>query len=392
MNASAITPAVTAIVQSARIWPSRTGQIPINGEAEGPSYCRFPISTSSSPSPNNSTRWPCRTRIARDPKHLGAEIGFFSILHTWGQTLTHHPHIHSVVTGGGLRPDRAGWVHGRQRFFLSVRVLSRLFRRLFLEALQKAFEKKRLSFHGNLTPLAEPNAFRALLAPLRHREWVVYAKPPFGGPQQVIDYLGRYTHRVAISNQRLKNVENVEVTFHYKQYRAEDGQQAREMTVSAEEVIRRFLLHTQPTQGGQSGTVPAIAEYAAGPPDTRGGAKQAGPGSSADAGVALSAMSYRHTRADPVSPVGHRPAAAADGYVLMSFRAGPIRPGVIANRSERQGCVRNWKTGLLGTQFPWFFDDNPLPASLSKRCRGQAPPVYPFSGCLRRTLSQIESP
>lgn len=184
--------------------------------------------------------------IARDPKHLGAEIGFFSILHTWGQTLTHHPHIHSVVTGGGLRPDRAGWVHSRQRFFLSVRVLSRLFRRLFLEALQKAFQGERLAFHGNLTPLAQPNAFRALLAPLRHRDWVVYAKPPFGGPQQVIDYLGRYTHRVAISNQRLKNVENGEVTFQYKQYRAENGQQAREMTVSAEEFIRRFLLHSLP--------------------------------------------------------------------------------------------------------------------------------------------------
>lgn len=184
--------------------------------------------------------------IARDPKHLGAEIGFFSILHTWGQTLTHHPHIHSVVTGGGLRPDRAGWVYSRQRFLLSVRVLSRLFRRLFLEALGQAFQKDRLSFHGNLKPLAQPNAFGALLAPLRHREWVVYAKPPFGGPQQVIDYLGRYTHRIAISNHRLQNVENGQVTFQYKQYRAEDGQQAREMTVSAEEFIRRFLLHTLP--------------------------------------------------------------------------------------------------------------------------------------------------
>ena len=148
----------------------------------------------------------------------------------------------------------------------------------------------------------------------------------------------------------------------------------------------------QPAQAGQSGTVPAIPEHAGTPPASRGGAKQAGPGSFAGTGVALSAMSYRHTRADPVSPVGHRSAAAADGYVLMSFRAGPIRPGVIAIRSERQGCIRNWKTGLLGTQFPWFSDDNPLPASLSKRCRGQAPPVYPFSGCLRRTLSQIESP
>ena len=184
--------------------------------------------------------------IARDPKHLGAEIGFFSILHTWGQTLTHHPHIHSVVTGGGLRSDRTGWVHSRQRFFLSVRVLSRLFRRLFLEALQQAFQEERLSFHGNLTPLAQPNAFRALLAPLRHCKWVVYAKPPFGGPQQVIDYLGRYTHRVAISNHRLRNVEDGQVTFQYKQYRAEDSQKVREMTVSAEEFIRRFLLHTLP--------------------------------------------------------------------------------------------------------------------------------------------------
>jgi len=184
--------------------------------------------------------------IARDPKHLGADIGFFSILHTWGQTLTHHPHIHSVVTGGGLRPDRSGWIHSRKRFCVSVNVLSRRFRKLLLEALHEAFQQHRLSFHGNLAPLAEPRVFYALLAPLVKRKWVVYAKPPFGGPQQVIDYLGRYTHRVAISNHRLKNVENGQVTFQYKQYRAKDGQQAREMTVSAQEFIRRFLLHTLP--------------------------------------------------------------------------------------------------------------------------------------------------
>jgi hypothetical protein len=184
--------------------------------------------------------------IAGDPKHLGAEIGFFSILHTWGQTLTHHPHIHCVVTGGGLRPDRAGWVHSRKRFVLSVRVLSRLFRRLFLEALQTAFAKDRLAFRGQLAPLAHPKAFGAVVSPLRQREWVVYAKPPFGGPQQVIDYLGRYTHRVAITNHRLRNVENGQVTFQYKQYRAEDGQQGREMTLTAEEFIRRFLLHSLP--------------------------------------------------------------------------------------------------------------------------------------------------
>lgn len=184
--------------------------------------------------------------IALDPKHLGAEIGFFSILHTWGQSLTHHPHIHCVVTGGGLRPDHSGWVHCRPGFFLSVRVLSRLFRRLFLQALQKAFDKQDLSFHGVLTALGHPQAFRALLAPLAKCEWVVYAKPPFGGPGQVVEYLGRYTHRVAISNHRLRNVEDGQVTFQYKQYRSKKAHQQREMTVSADEFIRRFLLHSLP--------------------------------------------------------------------------------------------------------------------------------------------------
>ena len=184
--------------------------------------------------------------IARDPKHLGAEIGFFSILHTWGQTLTHHPHIHCVVTGGGLSPDRLRWIHCLPGFFLSVRVLSRLFRRLFLEALHQAFDKQRLSFKGAIDSLAQPKAFRALLAPLGKCEWVVYAKPPFGGPRQVVEYLGRYTHRVAISNHRLLNVDNGHVTFQYKQYRAKDRQKARQMTLSADEFIRRFLLHSLP--------------------------------------------------------------------------------------------------------------------------------------------------
>jgi hypothetical protein len=184
--------------------------------------------------------------IARDPKHLGAEIGFFSILHTWGQTLTHHPHIHCVVTGGGLSVDRLRWIHCLPGFFLSVRVLSRLFRRLFLEALQLAFDKEKLSFKGALDGLAQPNAFRALLAPLGKCEWVVYAKPPFGGPSQVVEYLGRYTHRVAISNQRLLNVDTGQVTFQYKQYRTTDCQKARQMTLPADEFIRRFLLHSLP--------------------------------------------------------------------------------------------------------------------------------------------------
>jgi hypothetical protein len=184
--------------------------------------------------------------IARDPKHLGAEIGFFSILHTWGQTLTHHPHIHCVVTGGGLRPDRSGWIHCHPGFFLSVRVLSRLFRRLFLQALQQAFQQQRLSFRGALTALAEPKAFRTLIAPLGKCEWVVYAKPPFGGPRQVIEYLGRYTHRVALSNHRLLNIDDGQVTFQYKQYRTKDRQKTRQMTLSADEFIRRFLLHSLP--------------------------------------------------------------------------------------------------------------------------------------------------
>ena len=141
---------------------------------------------------------------------------------------------------------RLRWIHCRPGFFLSVRVLSRLFRRLFLEALQLAFDKQRLSFQGALTELAKPKAFRDLTAPLRQCEWVVYAKAPFGGPQKVVDYLGRYTHRVAISNQRLLNVDDDQVTFQYKQYRSKDRQKPRQMTLSADEFIRRFLLHSLP--------------------------------------------------------------------------------------------------------------------------------------------------
>ena len=192
--------------------------------------------------------------IARDPKHLGAEIGFFSILHTWGQALTHHPHIHCVVTGGGLSAVaqelkahyHSRWIHCKPGFFLSVRVLSRLFRRLFLEALQQAFDKQKLFFKGALDGLAQPKAFRDLTAPLRKCEWVVYAKPPFGGPRQVVEYLGRYTHRVAISNHRLLSVDNGQVTFQYKQYRTTDSQKNRQMTLSSDEFIRRFLLHSLP--------------------------------------------------------------------------------------------------------------------------------------------------
>ena len=184
--------------------------------------------------------------IARDPKHLGAEIGFFAILHTWGQNLLHHPHVHCVVPGGGLNADYDHWVACRPGFFLPVKVLSRLFRRLFLEALEKAFGKKQLSFFSELEELKDPAAFRQYLAPLRTAEWVVYAKPPFGGAQRALAYLGRYTHRIAISNQRLLAIDNGEVTFQWKDYRSPDKQKSRTMTLSHDEFIRRFLIHVQP--------------------------------------------------------------------------------------------------------------------------------------------------
>jgi hypothetical protein len=182
--------------------------------------------------------------IAADPKHLGAEIGLVALLHTWGQNLHHHPHVHCVVPGGGPSPDGTRWVSCRPGFFLPVRVLSRLYRRLFLEALQGAFEAGRLGFFGDLARLAEPAAFTRLIADMRKIDWVVYAKPPFGGPEQVLAYLGRYTHRVAIANSRLTSIENGQVAFRWKDYRHHD--RAKVMTLAADEFIRRFLLHTLP--------------------------------------------------------------------------------------------------------------------------------------------------
>jgi hypothetical protein len=182
--------------------------------------------------------------IAADPRHLGAEIGFFSVLHTWGQNLLHHPHLHCVVTGGGLSPDGSRWIAGRAGFFLPVKVLSRLFRRLFLEALEKAFEAGELGFFGALEPLRERDAFRRHLAPVWKADWVVYAKPPFAGPDQVLDYVGRYTHRVALSNDRLLDIEDGKVRFRWKDYR--HGSRQKTMTLDADEFIRRFLLHVLP--------------------------------------------------------------------------------------------------------------------------------------------------
>jgi hypothetical protein len=182
--------------------------------------------------------------IAADPNHLGAEIGFLAVLHTWGQSLLHHPHLHCVVPGGGISPDGKHWIACRPGFFLPVRVLSRLFRRLFLETLQTAFDTGKLRFFSSLERLREPQAFAAYLAPLRQTEWVVYAKPPFGGPEQVLNYLGRYTHRVAISNNRLLDIDSGKVTFRWKDYRHHDHQKT--MTLEADEFIRRFLLHVLP--------------------------------------------------------------------------------------------------------------------------------------------------
>src|SRR5438132_1393164 len=182
--------------------------------------------------------------IAADPQHLGAEIGFITILHTWGQNLLHHPHVHCVVPGGGISPDGEHWVACRPGFFLPVRVLSRLFRRLFLQHLQQAFDDDELQFFNALAALHDRVAFAKYLAPAAHAEWVVYAKAPFGGPQQVLDYLGRYTHRVAISNNRLVDFSDGKVTFAWKDYRHDSRHKV--MRLDAQEFVRRFLLHVLP--------------------------------------------------------------------------------------------------------------------------------------------------
>ncbi len=183
-------------------------------------------------------------RIAADPRHLGAEIGYLAVLHTWGQNLSHHPHVHCVVPGGGLSPDGESWVSARKGFFLPVRVLSRLFRGLFLDAVRKAFEAGRMSFSGSLAHLSDPQAFYKWLESHWRTDWVVYCKRPFAGPAQVLEYLGRYTHRVAISNHRLVNVSDTGVAFRWKDYRHHDKQ--RTMCLHPHEFMRRFLQHVLP--------------------------------------------------------------------------------------------------------------------------------------------------
>ena len=182
--------------------------------------------------------------IARDPRHLGAEIGFFSVLHSWNQRLQFHPHVHCVLAAGGLAPDRSRWISSRRSFFLPIKVLSRVFRGKFVAGLRSAFLTGKLQFHGRLLPLAEPRAFAAWLRVLFRHDWVVYSKKPFGGPEHVLRYLGAYTHRVAISNRRLVALAEGNVTFRWRD--SAHGNKKRLMTLAVEEFLRRFLLHLLP--------------------------------------------------------------------------------------------------------------------------------------------------
>lgn len=186
------------------------------------------------------------TTIADDPKRMGARVGMTSVLHTWGSALTHHPHVHMIVPGGGLSKDGNRWVACKPGFFLHVRVLSRLFRRLFIEGLLALHCEGELNFFGDLAGLSEPQAFAAYLTPLRKNEWVVYAKPPFGGPEAVLAYLSRYTHRVAISNSRIVSADATTVAFRWKDYRIKNGERQKVMRLATPEFIRRFLIHVLP--------------------------------------------------------------------------------------------------------------------------------------------------
>ncbi len=184
--------------------------------------------------------------IGADPKHLGARLGLTAVLHTWGSAMTHHPHLHFIVPGGGLSLDGEHWVPCKRGFLLPVRVLSRLFRRLFLEQLRAAHQARRLEFYGQHRALADPKAFAEFLAPLQHIEWVVYAKRPFAGPATVLEYLARYTHRVAIANSRLIAFDQQRVTFKWKDYRAQEENRYQTMSLDTDEFIRRFLIHVLP--------------------------------------------------------------------------------------------------------------------------------------------------
>jgi hypothetical protein len=216
-------------------------------------------------------------KIAADPKHLGARIGITAVLHTWGSAMTHHPHVHMIVPGGGLSEDGTTWMSCRPNFFLPVRVLSRLFRRLFLSMLAEAHSAGQLTFYGDHEGLADPVAFAAMLKPLRKIDWVVYSKKPFGGPEAVLAYLSRYTHRVAISNRRLIAADANTVTFTFKDYRIEGPDRYKTMTLATGEFIRRFLMHVLPkgfhrirhygllANGGRAGNIARARALLGGP-------------------------------------------------------------------------------------------------------------------------------
>jgi hypothetical protein len=184
------------------------------------------------------------SQIAADSMHLGAKIGFLSVLHTWGQNLQHHPHVHMLVPGGGLSPDETRWIHCRKNFFLPVHILSCLFRAKFLDGLKRAYDAKQLSLYGSLRTYRQKSVFQKLMNTMYRKKWVVYAKPPFGGPDQVLKYLARYTHRVAISNHRLVSLQEGNVTFRWKNYA--QGDRCQTMSLSGIEFLRRFLLHVLP--------------------------------------------------------------------------------------------------------------------------------------------------
>ena len=225
--------------------------------------------------------------IARDPRHLGAKIGFFSVLHTWNQKLQLHPHVHCVIPNGGLSPNRLHWIKTRYAFFLPVQVLGRVFRGKFVAALQRAFQDGKVSFHGDLQPLTQPKTFAAWLRPLFRKDWVVYAKPPFGGPEHVLRYLGRYTHRVAISNHRLISFADGKVTFRWRDSAHNNEQKL--MTLSLDEFLRRFLLHLLPkgfvrirnfgflANRKRATTLPLSFQLLGGAPQTEQQASTAGP-------------------------------------------------------------------------------------------------------------------
>ena len=184
--------------------------------------------------------------VARDPRHLGAEIGFFSVLHTWNQRLQHHPHVHCVIAAGGLAPDHASWVSSRRTFFLPVKVLGRVFRGKFLAGLKAAFREGKLEFHGHLASLSEPRRFAAWLRTLFRHDWVVYSKRPFGGPEHALRYLGAYTHRVGIANSRLVSFADGQVSFRWRD--SAHNNRKRVMSLPADEFLRRFLLHLAATR------------------------------------------------------------------------------------------------------------------------------------------------